>query len=139
MTHHRSRDLSDNLRGWDNPATREALAAHDSLGYETALKALGDGAERNTQIVEGLDECESHRGSEPWRVLRPGPQETRGEARILRYLPQRRAALWYADAIKRELIPLLRSLLYRASAWPSPCHHALCRPATVWLRKPRLH
>ena len=31
-----------------------AIAAHDSPGYQAALKALGDGAERDLRIVEGL-------------------------------------------------------------------------------------
>jgi uncharacterized protein (DUF1330 family) len=32
----------------------KAIAAHDSPGYQAALKALGDGAERDLRIVEGL-------------------------------------------------------------------------------------
>lgn len=32
----------------------KALAAHDSPDYQQALKALGDGAERDFRIVEGL-------------------------------------------------------------------------------------
>jgi len=31
-----------------------AIAAHDSHGYQAALKALGDGAERDLRIVEGV-------------------------------------------------------------------------------------
>jgi len=31
-----------------------AIAAHDSPGYQAALKALGDGADRDLRIVEGL-------------------------------------------------------------------------------------
>jgi uncharacterized protein (DUF1330 family) len=31
-----------------------ALAAHDSPAYQAALKALGDGAERDMRIVEGI-------------------------------------------------------------------------------------
>jgi len=31
-----------------------AIAAHDSPGYQAALKALGDGAERDLRIVEGV-------------------------------------------------------------------------------------
>jgi uncharacterized protein (DUF1330 family) len=31
-----------------------ALAAHDSPGYQAALKALGDGAERDMRIIEGV-------------------------------------------------------------------------------------
>jgi uncharacterized protein (DUF1330 family) len=33
----------------------QAKAAHDSAGYQEALKALGDGAERDIRIVEGLE------------------------------------------------------------------------------------
>jgi uncharacterized protein (DUF1330 family) len=32
----------------------KAVAAHDSPGYQAALKALGNGAERDIRIVEGL-------------------------------------------------------------------------------------
>lgn len=32
---------------------QQALAAHDSAGYQAALKALGDAAERDLRIVEG--------------------------------------------------------------------------------------
>jgi uncharacterized protein (DUF1330 family) len=32
----------------------KAAAAHDSPGYQAALKALGNGAERDIRIVEGL-------------------------------------------------------------------------------------
>ena len=32
----------------------KAIATHDSPGYQAALKALGDGAERDLRIVEGL-------------------------------------------------------------------------------------
>jgi uncharacterized protein (DUF1330 family) len=31
-----------------------ATAAHDSAGYQAALKALGNGAERDIRIVEGV-------------------------------------------------------------------------------------
>src|SRR5271154_2426077 len=31
-----------------------ALAAHDTAAYQGALKALGDGADRDMRIVEGL-------------------------------------------------------------------------------------
>jgi uncharacterized protein (DUF1330 family) len=31
-----------------------AVAAHDSPGYQAALKALGNGAERDIRIVEGV-------------------------------------------------------------------------------------
>ncbi len=32
----------------------QAVAAHDSPGYQAALRALGQGAERDLRIVEGL-------------------------------------------------------------------------------------
>ena len=32
----------------------QAIAAHDSPGYQEALRALGDGVEREIRIVEGL-------------------------------------------------------------------------------------
>ena len=32
----------------------QATAAHDSPGYQAALEALGDGAERDIRIVEGI-------------------------------------------------------------------------------------
>jgi uncharacterized protein (DUF1330 family) len=31
-----------------------AIAAHDSPGYQAALQALGDGADRDIRIVEGV-------------------------------------------------------------------------------------
>ena len=31
-----------------------AIAAHDSSGYQEALRALGDGAERDMRIIEGV-------------------------------------------------------------------------------------
>ena len=37
---------------WDSVA--KAMAAHDCPGYQEALRALGDGAERDIRIVEGL-------------------------------------------------------------------------------------
>jgi uncharacterized protein (DUF1330 family) len=36
------------------PSVEAAIAAHDSPGYQEALRALGDGAERDLRIVEGL-------------------------------------------------------------------------------------
>ena len=36
------------------PSVEAAIAAHDSPGYQAALRALGDGAERDLRIVEGL-------------------------------------------------------------------------------------
>ena len=32
----------------------QAIAAHDSSGYHTALKALADGADREIRIIEGV-------------------------------------------------------------------------------------
>ena len=32
----------------------QAVAAHDSPGYQAALRALGEGAERDLRIVEGV-------------------------------------------------------------------------------------
>jgi uncharacterized protein (DUF1330 family) len=32
----------------------QALAAHDTADYQAALKALGNGAERDMRVVEGL-------------------------------------------------------------------------------------
>jgi uncharacterized protein (DUF1330 family) len=32
----------------------QAIAAHDSPGYQEALRALGNGAERDMRIVEGV-------------------------------------------------------------------------------------
>jgi uncharacterized protein (DUF1330 family) len=32
----------------------QAVAAHDSPGYQAALEALGDGAERDIRLVEGV-------------------------------------------------------------------------------------
>ena len=33
---------------------QQAIAAHDSAEYQRALEALGDGAERDIRIVEGI-------------------------------------------------------------------------------------
>ncbi len=35
-------------------SVEQAVAAHDSSGYQAALAALGDGAEREIRIIEGL-------------------------------------------------------------------------------------
>jgi uncharacterized protein (DUF1330 family) len=35
-------------------SVQKALAAHDSAGYQEALRALGSGAERDFRIVEGV-------------------------------------------------------------------------------------
>ena len=37
------------------PNVAQAIAAHDGAAYQDALKALGDGAERDVRIVEGLE------------------------------------------------------------------------------------
>jgi uncharacterized protein (DUF1330 family) len=37
------------------PSVEAAMKTHDSPGYQAALKALGDGAERDLRIVEGLE------------------------------------------------------------------------------------
>jgi uncharacterized protein (DUF1330 family) len=37
------------------PSYEQALATHDGEGYQAALVALGDGAERDLRITEGLD------------------------------------------------------------------------------------
>ncbi len=35
-------------------SVEQAIAAHDSPGYKAALDALGDGADRDIRIVEGV-------------------------------------------------------------------------------------
>ena len=35
-------------------SVQKAIETHDSPGYQEALKALGDGAERDLRIVEGI-------------------------------------------------------------------------------------
>ena len=37
------------------PSVEKAIAAHDSPAYQEALKALGNGAERDIRIVAGAD------------------------------------------------------------------------------------
>jgi uncharacterized protein (DUF1330 family) len=37
------------------PSVAQAIAAHDSAAYQQALRALGNGAERDIRIVEGVD------------------------------------------------------------------------------------
>jgi uncharacterized protein (DUF1330 family) len=37
------------------PSVEKALAAYQSPGYQDALNALGDGADRDIRIVEGLE------------------------------------------------------------------------------------
>jgi uncharacterized protein (DUF1330 family) len=36
-------------------SVQQATAAHDSPAYQAALKALGDGADRDIRIVEGIE------------------------------------------------------------------------------------
>jgi uncharacterized protein (DUF1330 family) len=36
-------------------SVEQAIAAHDSPGYQEALKALGNACERDVRIVEGVD------------------------------------------------------------------------------------
>jgi uncharacterized protein (DUF1330 family) len=35
------------------PSVEKAIAAHDSAGYQEALKVLGDSVERDMRIIEG--------------------------------------------------------------------------------------
>lgn len=35
-------------------SVEQAITAHDSVAYQEALKALGNGAERDVRIVEGI-------------------------------------------------------------------------------------
>ena len=37
------------------PSIQQAIAAYESPAYRAALQALGDGAERDVRIVEGLE------------------------------------------------------------------------------------
>ncbi len=37
------------------PSLEKAIAAHESPAYQAAVKALGDGVERDVRIVEGLE------------------------------------------------------------------------------------
>src|ERR1700678_3032004 len=37
------------------PSVAAATAAHDSAGYKAALDALGDGADRDIRILEGVE------------------------------------------------------------------------------------
>jgi uncharacterized protein (DUF1330 family) len=37
------------------PSVAKAIETHDSPGYQAALKALGNAAERDLRIVEGVD------------------------------------------------------------------------------------
>ena len=37
------------------PSVEKAIAAYNSAGYQEALKALGDGAERDIRIIAGVE------------------------------------------------------------------------------------
>ncbi len=37
------------------PSVEAAIRTHDSPGYQAALKALGNGAEREIRIIEGVE------------------------------------------------------------------------------------
>lgn len=37
------------------PSVQQAIAAHDSAGYQEALRVLGDAVEREIRIVEALE------------------------------------------------------------------------------------
>jgi len=37
------------------PSVEAAHAAHDSAGYQGALRALGDGASRDLRLIEGIE------------------------------------------------------------------------------------
>ena len=47
--------LKDRIVISEFPSVERARAAYESEGYKHALKALGDGAERDVRIVEGLE------------------------------------------------------------------------------------
>ena len=47
--------LKDRIVISEFPSVDKAIAAYNSPGYQEALKALGDGAERDLRIVAGLE------------------------------------------------------------------------------------
>jgi uncharacterized protein (DUF1330 family) len=47
--------LKDRIVISEFPSVAQARAAYESDGYKTALAALGNGAERDVRIVEGLE------------------------------------------------------------------------------------
>ena len=47
--------LKDRIVISEFPSVEQARAAYESDGYKTALAALGNGAERDVRIVEGLE------------------------------------------------------------------------------------
>ena len=40
---------------WEFDSVEQAIAAHDTAAYQEAVRALGNGAERDLRIVEGVD------------------------------------------------------------------------------------
>src|ERR1044071_9071308 len=48
--------LKDRIVISEFPSAEQARACYESPGYQNALKALGDGAERDVRIVAGLGE-----------------------------------------------------------------------------------
>jgi len=46
--------LNQRAVGIEFDSLQQALAAHDSAGYQAALKVLGDAVERDMRIVEGV-------------------------------------------------------------------------------------
>ena len=47
--------LKDRIVISEFPSAEQARACYESAGYQNALKALGDGAERDVRIVAGLE------------------------------------------------------------------------------------
>ena len=47
--------LKDRIGISEFPSAEQARACYESPGYQNALKALGNGAERDVRIVEGLE------------------------------------------------------------------------------------
>ena len=47
--------LKDRIVISEFPSVEKAVEAYNSPGYQEALKALGDGAERDVRIVAGLE------------------------------------------------------------------------------------
>ena len=47
--------LKDRIVISEFPSVEKAREAYESAGYKNALKALGDGAERDVRIVAGLE------------------------------------------------------------------------------------
>jgi len=67
----------------------KAIAAHDSAGYQEALRVLGDAVDRDMRIVEGVA-CATEFAPAPCRRAREGGS-TAGEARRPRVASGRRA------------------------------------------------